>query len=35
MLKHTEFTIFHENLTFLEEITIIGRESIVSMKENL
>ena len=35
MLKYVENSIFHKNLTISEEFTIIGRESIVSMKGNL
>ena len=35
MLKHVKYTNFNENLTFLEEFTIIGKESILSMKGNL
>ena len=35
MLKHVKNTDFYENLSFSEEFTIIGRESIVSMKDNL
>ena len=35
MLEHIEYTILHENFKFLENFTIIGRESIKSMKGNL
>ena len=34
MLKDVKYTIFHENLTFLDEFTIIGRESIISLEGN-
>ena len=33
-LKNVKYTIFHENLTVLEEFSIIGRESIISIKGN-